>query len=102
MDQFAIGTFPFGATKLLSMMTGEVNYDDTFHPEDKSEDSVIEPILTKCLFLVFIVVVAIVLQNLLIGLSISDIQVNFKKHVTVSENILMLNNTQLKFFQTIV
>lgn len=73
-DQFSVALPPWGVVKLFAMMSGELEYDATFHP-DGTNETVKWAFLTKALFLVFIVMVTIVLQNLLIGLTISDIQV---------------------------
>ncbi|CAL8132964.1 unnamed protein product [Orchesella dallaii] len=55
------------------MMTGEVNYDDLFYSEDANSQLPF-PISTKFLFAAFIAIVTIILFNLLIGLTVSDIQ----------------------------
>ncbi|CAL8132938.1 unnamed protein product [Orchesella dallaii] len=64
---------PWSLIRLLSMMSGEINYDDLFH--DQPDDIQLPfPISTKLLFAVFISIVTLILCNLLIGLTVSDIQ----------------------------
>jgi hypothetical protein len=57
------------------MMTGELNYDEIFYNEEG------EPIpfqtTEHVLFALFTITVTIILFNLLIGLTVSDIQVRF-------------------------
>ncbi|ODM88205.1 Transient receptor potential channel pyrexia [Orchesella cincta] len=60
---------PWGIVKIVAMLTGEINFDETF------EANVFVVMLAKnVLLLAFITIVAIVLQNLLIGLVVSDMQ----------------------------
>ncbi|CAL8132942.1 unnamed protein product [Orchesella dallaii] len=55
------------------MMSGEINYDSLFH--DQPDDLQLPfPISTKLLFAAFIAIVTMILCNLLIGLTVSDIQ----------------------------
>jgi hypothetical protein len=55
------------------MMTGELNYDEIFvHPHDDQPTPFL--FLTHTLFLSFTVTVTIILFNLLVGLTVSDIQ----------------------------
>lgn len=56
------------------MMSGEVNYDEVFHSDEASSE-IPFPTSTKLLYAAFVSVVTIVLFNLLIGLTVSDIQV---------------------------
>lgn len=56
------------------MMAGEVNYDDVFYSED-ADTTIPFPSSTKLLYAAFVSVVTIILFNLLIGLTVSDIQV---------------------------
>ncbi|ODM89828.1 Transient receptor potential channel pyrexia [Orchesella cincta] len=57
------------AVKILTMMTGEINFDEIFD----DTDTLIKVLKTILLFS-FLTTVAIVLQNLLVGLVVSDIQ----------------------------
>ncbi|ODM96676.1 Transient receptor potential channel pyrexia [Orchesella cincta] len=57
--------------KVLTMMTGELNYDDIFHSE---EEQLIYPISSHVMYAIFIMVATIILFNLLIGFTVSDIQ----------------------------
>lgn len=52
-------------------MTGELNYDEIFH----SESELIYPISSHVMYAIFIMVATIILFNLLIGFTVSDIQV---------------------------
>ncbi len=58
-------------------MTGELNYDEVFHAED-DEDPIPFKTTGYILFALFTVIVTIILFNLLIGLTVSDIQVIIK------------------------
>lgn len=53
-------------------MTGEVDYSGVFYGED--EEMIQFKNILKMLFLVFVVTVVILLQNLLIGMTVSDVQ----------------------------
>ncbi|CAL8141798.1 unnamed protein product [Orchesella dallaii] len=72
-EKTEFGNFPWGFIKVLVMMTGEINYDDVFYSEE-SDSQIPFPTATKLLFLAFIAIVTIILFNLLIGLTVSDIQ----------------------------
>lgn len=50
-------------------MVSEFEYSDTFH----KSDSLLRDIIAKFLFLVFVILIAIVLVNLMVGLAVSDI-----------------------------
>ncbi|CAL8132948.1 unnamed protein product [Orchesella dallaii] len=66
---------PWSFIRLLSMMSGEINYDNLFHDQPDGDDFQLPfPISTKLLFAVFISIVTLILCNLLIGLTVSDIQ----------------------------
>lgn len=58
---------------MLSMMTGEIDYGGTFYGDD--EEQIAFKNVLKVLFIVFVITVVILLQNLLIGLTVSDVQV---------------------------
>jgi len=57
--------------KVLTMMTGELNYDEIFHSE---EEKLIYPFSSHVMYAIFIMVATIILFNLLIGFTVSDIQ----------------------------
>jgi len=71
-------SIPSALSKVLVMMTGELNYDDIFHSGDDDEASMgilPFPISTQLFFVAFVIMVTIILFNLLIGFTVSDIQV---------------------------
>ena len=55
---------PFGITKTLAMMTGELEFGDTFGDKD---------FFRNILFFVFALAVTVVISNLLVGLTVSDV-----------------------------
>lgn len=57
-------------------MTGELNYDETFSENNPMD--MIHKNLTKLVFAFFIVSIVLLFQNILIGLTISDIEVIIK------------------------
>ncbi len=61
-------------------MTGEVDYGDVFYGDDKG-DIAFKSVL-KLLHLIFVITMVLLLHNLLIGMTVSDVQV-----CTVSEHI---------------
>lgn len=62
-----------GFAKLITMMTGEVDYGGIFYGDD--EEQIAFKNVLKVLILVFVITVVILLQNLLIGMTVSDVQV---------------------------
>lgn len=68
--------FPWGFIKILVMMAGEINYDDIFF-DDESTADIPFPLSSRLLYAAFTAVVTIILFNLLIGLTVSDIQVSY-------------------------
>jgi hypothetical protein len=66
---------PLAILKVLTMMVGEVDYEDLFYNEDNSEDPILYPITAHVLHGAFVIIVTIVLMNLLVGLAVHDIQV---------------------------
>lgn len=58
--------------KILTMMTGEVNYDDVLHGDD--EYDIAFRYILKGVFFAFVIVVVLLLQNLLIGITINDVE----------------------------
>lgn len=64
----------FGSVvKTVVMMTGELEFEDIFFSE-KERESVLYPGTAHLFFLLFTLIVTTVLTNLLVGLSVSDIQ----------------------------
>ncbi|CAL8143317.1 unnamed protein product [Orchesella dallaii] len=57
--------------KVLTMMTGELNYDEIFHDD---EAKLVYPFSSHIMYAIFIMVATIILFNLLIGFTVSDIQ----------------------------
>ena len=55
---------PIGITKTLAMMTGELEFGDTFGDKD---------FFRNILFFVFTLAVTVVISNLLVGLTVSDV-----------------------------
>ncbi|CAG7722898.1 unnamed protein product [Allacma fusca] len=64
--------FPFAFLKIFVMMIGEMEYQDMFYSAEREEAS--GPFIGHVLYATFVIVVAIVLMNLLVGLTVSDIQ----------------------------
>ncbi len=60
------------------MMTGEVDYGDVFNGDD--EDQIAFKSVLKLLHLIFVITVVLLLQNLLIGMTVSDVQVCLRTH----------------------
>lgn len=63
--------------KIVAMMTGELEFEDIFRddePEECKPKHMIYPGTAHLFFLFFTLIVTVVLTNLLVGLSVSDIQ----------------------------
>ena len=58
--------------KTMIMMSGEFDYGDIFFPEDSSTAY---PGLTYAFFIIFFILLSIILLNLLVGLSVSDVSI---------------------------
>lgn len=63
-------SLPLAFMKIIVMMTGELDYDELFNEGDAAF-----PVTARLTYLLFVVVVSITLFNLLIGFTVSDIQV---------------------------
>ena len=61
-------------------MVGEMEYQEMFYSEQREEAS--GPLVGHFLYATFVIVVAIVLMNLLVGLTVSDIQVSYSPQLT--------------------
>ena len=59
--------------KTLIMMSGEFDYGDIFFPE--GEASAPFPTMTYIIFIVFFLLLSLILLNLLVGLSVSDVNI---------------------------
>jgi len=57
------------------MMTGELNYEEIFYND---EERLVYPISSYLMYALFIMVATIILFNLLIGFTVSDIQVRIR------------------------
>lgn len=67
----AFSFFCYSMLKVFVMMVGEIDYQDMFY----GDDDVMGPLLGHFLYAAFVFVVSIVLMNLVIGLTVKDIQV---------------------------
>ncbi|CAG9813072.1 unnamed protein product [Phaedon cochleariae] len=59
--------------KVIIMMSGELEYEDVFFPEDK-QHGIRYPYTAHLMYLCFVLLVTVILTNLLVGLAVSDIQ----------------------------
>ncbi|CAG7836492.1 unnamed protein product [Allacma fusca] len=68
-------SIPLAVLKVLMMMVGEVNYEDLFYGNEESPvDDLLYPLTGHILYGAFVIMITIVLMNLLVGLTVSDIQ----------------------------
>lgn len=75
-----------GIIKILAMMTGELNFDDLFYPNNRTEIErkvlsnmsesswILLQVSAQLCFVLFLLFVTIVLMNLLIGIAVDDIK----------------------------
>ncbi|XP_035710209.1 transient receptor potential channel pyrexia isoform X2 [Folsomia candida] len=70
----SFSSWPLALSKVLIMMTGELNYDEIFYNGDDGDQPIPFRTTGHILFALFVVIVTIILFNLLIGLTVSDIQ----------------------------
>lgn len=61
-----------GLMKTVIMMSGELEFEDIFY----GEKPISYPVTSHVIFFLFVLLVTIILTNLLVGLAVSDIQVN--------------------------
>lgn len=59
--------------KVIIMMSGELEYEDVFFPEN-NDYSIRYPYTAHLMYLCFVVLVTVILNNLMVGLAVSDIQ----------------------------
>lgn len=57
---------------MFVMMVGEIDYQDMFYADNQE---VVGPLFGHVLYAAFVIIVSIVLMNLVIGLTVKDIQV---------------------------
>jgi hypothetical protein len=67
---------PAAVVKTLVMMAGEIEYENFVYENGEA----LYPITGHTMILIFTVLVSIILMNLLVGLAVSDIQVQFMIH----------------------
>nr|CAI5852331.1 unnamed protein product [Callosobruchus analis] len=59
--------------KVIIMMSGELEYEDVFFPDDVNEETMY-PYTAHLMYFCFVLLVTIILTNLMVGLAVSDIQ----------------------------
>ena len=67
--------FPFALFKVIVMMAGEIEYQDTFYGDNQNGGAAGGPLVGHLLYALFVIIVAILLMNLLVALTVSDVQV---------------------------
>ncbi|CAG7834104.1 unnamed protein product [Allacma fusca] len=67
-------TLPKSLSRVIIMMTGELNYDETFYDEEKDNGGPPIPLTGHIIYTSFTLLLTIVLINLLIGMVVSDVQ----------------------------
>lgn len=55
-------------------MVGEVDYVDMFYGDNRTQDQQ-GPVMGHLLYVTFVILVCVILTNLFVGLTVSDIQV---------------------------
>lgn len=66
---------PAGLVKTVMMMSGELEYEDIFY-NNCTNSEIYYPLTAHIMFTIFVLLVTVILTNLLVGLAVSDIQVN--------------------------
>jgi hypothetical protein len=66
--------FLFAIVKVVIMMTGELDFDDSFYDEN-GPNLALNAIFGQIVFLLLVFITTIVLLNLLTGLAVNDVQV---------------------------
>ncbi|CAG7816023.1 unnamed protein product [Allacma fusca] len=69
----AFSSPPLAFMKVLTMMVGEVDYEEQFYTDDPAQP-IPYPITAHVLHTAFVVFISIILMNLLVGLAVHDIQ----------------------------
>lgn len=62
---------PWSILKTITMMSGELEFEDIFYGENEIK----YPVTSHIMFFAFVMLVTVILTNLLVGLAVSDIQV---------------------------
>lgn len=65
------------------MMVGELEYQDTFYGGNDDAMSNGGPLVGHLLYVLFVIIVAILLMNLLVALTVSDVQVRKRQPVHI-------------------
>ncbi|GAB0088274.1 Transient receptor potential channel pyrexia [Sergentomyia squamirostris] len=66
----AFKTIPWSFLKTITMMAGELEFEDIFY----NNGAINYPVTAHGMFLAFVLLVTVILTNLLVGLAVSDIQ----------------------------
>jgi hypothetical protein len=72
-DNSPFSFFFYSVLKVFVMTVGEVDYQDMFY--SNNEQSVSGPLMGHLLYALFVILICIILMNIFVGLTVSDIQV---------------------------